>query len=132
MKTLLFIPFLFVCSIVIGQSSKIIGVPFIATSQGIEIAQFDFPNRMSWDEAKKACNDLGNGWRLPSLKELDHLNFYRFKFGYFSNDNYWSSIQGIDNSAWCFDFQEGVSAPHFEGNAKKNNAFSVRAVRTIN
>ena len=55
MKTLLFIPFLFIYSMVIGQSTKIIGTPIKIGS--IEVAQFDFPEKdgfpkiMTWNEA---------------------------------------------------------------------------------
>lgn len=40
---------------------------------GLEIAQYDFPNQMTMTEALAACKSLGQGWRLPTL---DELNFY--------------------------------------------------------
>ena len=36
----------------------------------IVAAESDFENRMDWYQAKSACNDLGNGWRLPTKSEL--------------------------------------------------------------
>ncbi len=37
------------------------------------VAQYDFPSMMNWQDAKKACEALGNYWRLPNV---DELNFY--------------------------------------------------------
>ena len=37
------------------------------------VAQFDFPNKMNWENAKAACERLGNGWRLPTKDELQIL-----------------------------------------------------------
>lgn len=70
---------------------------------------------MSWNEGKKACEDLVlNGydnWRLPSLKELGII-FYQFYvkgIGGFPTEYYWSKAEnkGIRQLAWCFDFKDG-------------------------
>jgi hypothetical protein len=37
----------------------------------LQVAESDFPSRMNWFEAKKTCENLEKGWRLPSIKELD-------------------------------------------------------------
>ena len=34
-----------------------------------EVAQFDFPQKMTWTKAKKACSALGLGWRLPNTEK---------------------------------------------------------------
>gem|GEM_PF-3088671 len=31
----------------------------------LEVAEQDMLNRMNWDDAMRACQNLGNGWRLP-------------------------------------------------------------------
>ena len=95
MKTLLFIPFLFMCSMVIGQSSKqIIGTPkIIVTPTGrLEVAQNDFlPMNMNYNDAVKACKALGSGWRLPSKDELHSLFINKDFIGGFERVHYWSS-----------------------------------------
>ena len=98
MKTLLFIPFLFLCSVLIGQSNKIIGTPIRI---GIEVAQNDFPTQMILDDAVKACTDLGNGWRLPTKDELNLMYLNKDKIGCFQFI-YWSSTkgEGDDIDAW--------------------------------
>jgi hypothetical protein len=37
----------------------------------IEVAEKDFPESMIWEDAKKECEKLGRGWRLPNRKELE-------------------------------------------------------------
>ena len=84
------------CSMVIGQSSKIIGTPI--KIGGLEVAQNSFPSEMDWDEAKKACANLGSGWRLPTKEELIFLCENRAEIGGFFIDYYWSSSEVKDNS----------------------------------
>ena len=42
----------------------------------LEIAQNDFPEEMDWDTAIQACLDLGDGWKLPTDKELDFRDLW--------------------------------------------------------
>jgi len=86
MKKLLIIPMLFMCSMVIGQtynSDSIIGKPI--RIRNLEVAQNDFPKEMTWYDAKKACTDLGNGWRLPTKDELNLLYINKDKIGGFAD-----------------------------------------------
>ena len=125
MKTLLlFIPFLFVCSIVIGQSYKIIGKTIKIGK--LEVAQFDFPNRLIWNDAKKACTGLGNGWRLPTKSELDLLYINKDKIGGFADDFYWSSTESSNNYAWLVNFYIG-----YQDYSDKKYIYNVRAVRAF-
>ncbi len=82
---------------------------------------------MSWDEGKKACEDLvlnGYGdWRLPSIKELGliYYQFYVKGIGGFPTEYYWSKAEnkGIRQLAWCFDFKNGQEYnSHSKTNAK--------------
>ena len=128
MKKLLIIPMLFMCSMVIGQSKKIIGKPI--KIENLEVAQNDFPKQMNWNEAKKACYALGSRWRLPTKDELDILYRNKYEIGGFANSYYWSSTE--DNSyaateyAWRQDFELGSQSLGFE-----TSRFAVRAVRAF-
>ena len=128
MKKLLIIPMLFICSMVIGQSKKIIGK--LIQIEHLEVAQNDFPKQMNWNEAKKACYALGSRWRLPTKDELNLLYANRKKIGGFAKSYYWSSTE--DNSyaateyAWRQDFELGEQSLGFE-----TNRFAVRAVRAF-
>lgn len=128
MKILLFIPFLFMCSLVSGQtynSDSIIGKP--KKIGNLEIAQNDFPRKLYWYDIEKALTDLGNGWRLPTKDELNIMFLNKEKISGFANSRYWSSTDGGDNSAWGQGFESGNQKLA----NKFNNNYLVRAVRAF-
>lgn len=109
---------------------KIIGKKTVII-ENLEIAQFDFPIAMNFDDALKACNELGEGWRLPKRLELDiiykNLNIIpKIK----KKKNYWSCEEDTKNIGFAFgrDFMEPNSSVY----GTKKASFMVRAVRTIN
>jgi hypothetical protein len=83
--------------------------------------------KMNWDEAKKACADLGDGWRLPTRLELLLMYNNQDELGGFADNYYWSSTE-IANvlSAWRQDFFSGYQVFYDKGSTNY-----VRAVRDI-
>ena len=110
---------------VIGQSSKIIGTPI--RIENLEVAQYDFPNEMYWNEVEKACADLGSGWRLPTKDELNLIYLKRYKIGGFGNGYYWSSTVYNKISMWG----QGFYAGNCTGLTKDAASHNVRAVRSF-
>lgn len=107
----------------------------------LEIAQQDFPSRKNWEEAKKSCASLGDGWRLPTEVELNILLINRDAIGGFSvkyyDAQYWSSTEFNDREALSIDLYnysmpdspippQDVISPN-----EKHHRENVRAVRTI-
>jgi len=92
----------------------------------LEVAQNDFPKLMNWDDAKKACENLGRGWRLPTKDELNILCQNKSKIGGFADGFYWSSTEGDLNFAWVQVFFDGD-----QGSNGKDGAGYVRAVRAF-
>ena len=128
MKKLLIIPMLFICSMVIGQSKKIIGKPI--RLQKFEVAQYDFIEEMTWEKAKAKCAKLGKGWRLPTKDELNVMYKNKDKIGGFAKDDYWSSTDDEDNGAWKQNFING--SQYGSTNYANPKYFSlVRAVRAF-
>ena len=82
---------------------------------------------MNWEDAKKACADLGDGWRLPTKDELNILYENKNKIGGFAFDYYWSSTEVGDDSAWRQDFFDGFQSFGY----KNYSNFYVRAVRAF-
>ena len=89
---------------------------------------------MDWNDAKKACESLGNGWRLPTLAELKILYRNKDKIGGFVGSDtfaYWSSTDWSStevsngNGAWFMYFTK--NATRF-GDPKTTKHF-VRAVK---
>lgn len=108
---------------------NIIGTPIKIGN--LEVAQFDFDQKMKWDEAKLACAKLGEGWRLPTKDELNILYHNRSKIGRFETyASYWSSTEGktLGNTkqAWIQSFIND-----FQDVFSLNNNFNVRAVRSF-
>jgi clan AA aspartic protease (TIGR02281 family) len=111
---------------VIGRT-KIIG--------NIEIAEYDFPKIMDWDNAKNACASLGDGWRLPTKEELNILFENKEKIGGFVHDLYWSSTKDLSvkeyTAVWMQYFRDGPNSGvqlRWSGDYGTNH---VRAVRSF-
>jgi len=78
----------------------------------IQIANNDLPNQMTWREAMNACDNLGNGWRIPTKKELVAMfeQLHQNGRGNFNVDDwYWSSNKNQAGSAWYLSFDNGIA-----------------------
>jgi hypothetical protein len=110
--------------------SSVIGEPI--TVGNFLVAQNDFPKRMNWDDAKRACANLGRGWRLPTKDELNILYQNRDKIGGHPNESYISSTEsdrGFKKAfAWSQSFRDGKKV---EGYKDTNWNYHVRAIRTF-
>jgi hypothetical protein len=107
--------------------TKIIGNPIIIGN--LQVAQIDFPYAMNWNNAKKACADLGNGWHLPTRDEITILYENREKIGGLNLlTAYWSSSEYNGGSAWYKHFGKGDKSGFI---IKSISSISVRAVRVF-
>ena len=100
--------------------------PAINRLGNLEIAKQDFVEKMTWEGAKKACNDLGDGWRLPTKEELNEMYRNKDKLGAFTLDNYWSSSENTNYYSWSQDFSSGI-----QNSNSKLNPNLVRAVKAL-
>lgn len=80
----------------------------------------------NWEDAKKVCEDLGDGWRLPTREELHLIWLNRDIIGGFAAAYYWSSSEGTSNLAWSQNFNDGL-----QYNYLKYYTHYVRAVRAL-
>lgn len=127
MKKLLLFPLLLIAVLSFAQSSnKIIGTPFRIGS--LEIAQYDFPKDMYWQQAKNACEGLGRGWRLPTKTELRLMfrNKSKINIGGHAWDYYWGYNEDRDYPSVRQNFKNGEQDVMYEDDKNR-----VRAVRTI-
>jgi cell division protein FtsB len=85
--------------------------------------------KMKWDEAIKACKNLGYGWRLPTEDELNVLYENKDKIGGFTNNYYWSSTKGWLSSMWMVQNFGTGTQDHASG--KNDYGIYVRAVRAF-
>jgi hypothetical protein len=133
MKQVLFILLVFISFQGFSQSVKVkeIGLEVMTKDLGI----------MKWEEAIKACENLGDGWRLPTIEELEKIykfeqappywdeleKIYKYKdiIGGFVYSLYWSSTVGA-NKAWTFSFNSGSAVYYYS-----STYFYARAVRAL-
>lgn len=128
MKNLFLFPLLLLTYLCIAQqpsSASIIGKP--RKFGNLLVAQYDFPKVMNWSDAKKACAELGDGWRLPTKDELNSLYLNKYEIGFFTDDGYWSATEVDNSNAWLQFFSTGYR----NNGVSKNNKFDVRAVRSL-
>jgi hypothetical protein len=100
------------------------------TGSKLQVANQDFTQEMTWIDAKRACNELGSGWRLPTIDELKAIHEQLYNKGQ-GNFNvkwcYWSSTEYNDYNVWIFSIT-GCEA-YNEGD--KHSKYNVRAVRNF-
>ena len=82
--------------------------------------------QMTWDEAKEACVNLGNGWRLPTKYELNLIYENKNEIGGVASGIYWSSTEYKANYAWIQYLSSGEQDYNY-----KASRYNVRAVRDI-
>ena len=81
--------------------------------------------KMTWYEALEKVKELGDGWRMPTITELQLIWESEHK-DLFKKESYWSSSEYNSGLAWGFSF--------YDGNAyddDKNTYSYVRAVRDL-
>ena len=92
----------------------------------LEVAQYDFPKEVNWNDANEACTALGEGWRLPDNKELNILYQNKNKIGGFVNYYYWSLTEEDSNIAYYQNFNDSLQYVY-----SKVYKLHVRAVRSF-
>jgi hypothetical protein len=99
------------------------------TGEELQVANKDFANYMTWQEAIDACENLGNGWRLPTIEELQGMyeQLYRNGKGDLEECYHcWSSTENGAAGACGFTFNGGnASTPSMK------YAGAVRGVRAL-
>ena len=95
---------------------------------GFEVYPHDLQGIYVLDEAVKAVEDIGEGWRLPTQDELDRMYYKQKDIGGFEANYYWGCSEIGDNLAVYQNFGNGYQ---YRLNYK-NNYFRVRPVRDLN
>ncbi len=94
----------------------------------IQIDQSDFAKQLNWSTAKLKCEEIGEGWRLPTLSELEEIfeNKEQYNFANYGYWTYWSIEELNEEESLSFSGVEGNITTHL----KTSNNY-VRAVRNI-
>jgi hypothetical protein len=136
--------YLFIVLVVVGCSQgeiennvvSEIKTPDIATVKigNLEVMLEDL-GEMNWEDGKKACAEIGDGWRLPTKDELNLLYENKDEIGGFYPEYYWSSSVGEKDEwnvfPWIQYFNSsGAQYFNYEGDPGPHNDYRVRAVKS--
>lgn len=96
---------------------------------GIEIAESDFTDEMTYEDAIIACEKLGDGWRLPTIREATEIfDKNPYLLGEFDNQKvYCTSSLSMGGEVWLHGHSEQKDAQFLEPTYYSSR---VRAVRT--
>jgi hypothetical protein len=101
------------------------------TDERLQVAENDFENHMDWYSAVSECKNLGNGWRLPTIPELEvmYKELHKKGIGNFESLSlYWSNMEHNDKYAYFYHFYDGFVEGYYD---KNDERIKVRAVRVI-
>ena len=132
MKKLLNLPLLMIASFCFAQDAEeIIGKPIKIGN--ILVAENDISEDLNLEDAKKACQALGKGWRLPTYAEMNIIFKNRDKIGGFEENMYWTSSVLNSNLGVSFKFwySSKNSKLGHKGSSQKSFLLYVRAVKSL-
>ncbi len=132
MKKFLILPLLMIASFCFAQDAEeIIGKPIKIGN--ILVAENDIPEDLNLEDAKKACQALGKGWRLPTYAEMNIIFKNRDKIGGFEENMYWTSSVLNSNLGVSFKFwySSKNSKLGHKGSSQKSFLLYVRAVKSL-
>ena len=132
MKKLLILPLLMIASFCFAQDAEeIIGKPIKIGN--ILVAENDISEDLNLEDAKKACQALGKGWRLPTYAEMNIIFKNRDKIGGFEENVYWTSSVLNSNLGVSFKFwySSKNSKLGHKGSSQKSFLLYVRAVKSL-
>lgn len=107
---------------------KMLEITSPITGERLRVAENDFEEILDWFQAKSACGELGNGWRLPTRSELElmYKDLHKKGNGNFKKSFYWSSTENASSSASYVGFADGYAST-----SRKDDTNYVRAVRAL-
>lgn len=99
-----------------------------STGTKLQVANQEFSDQLTWEDAQKVSSELDGGWRLPNREELEAMyqQLHKKKKGDFKKGKYWCSIEHSTNFAWYYNFKDGYAAKGL-----KTIPYFVRAVRAF-
>lgn len=70
---------------------------------GLEISETTFTELMCFEDAVSACEKLGDGWRLPTIRELIQISeFNKTLLGDYKNECYLTSTFSNNGNLWFY------------------------------
>jgi hypothetical protein len=105
-----------------------------------QVADGDYTEKLTINDAEYVFGTFGNGWRLPTINELTGMYHFLHKRGKgnFRAECYWSGRQDLFDASWYFNFGTRDADYSYEptkyntfGSTNANATTNVRAVRDL-
>ena len=93
----------------------------------IEVLNSDLTGEYQWKDAKTQCTQLGEGWRLPSLEEMNSIVDYQNN-NLIDLETYWCDSSVDDSTAWGYKLKNGKGSSKY---VYKGKSVKVRPVRSL-
>jgi len=107
----------------IEHSNAFIPEPEISKRSKFWIEQNPHKYPMTWEQANNYAQSVGNGWRLPTVEDLQTISDTRLRTK-FQTKPYWTSESESDSTAVTVGFLTGVPFSH-----NKQNKFYLMLVK---
>lgn len=105
-----------------------------AGSKTVKIAQLKDAGPMTWKQAMKIHEKLGEGWRVPKIEELQLMQKTigqgAKNSGKFADELYWSATPYDANQARLVRFRDGNTSFHYNSRGT-HRRFRVRAIKDV-
>lgn len=87
--------------------------------ENFEVYDKDLPMALDYDNAVETCKQLGDGWCLPTLYQINLIYLNKKRIPNLTKKCYWSSSPSGDGFGggtkyWCVDFKNGNHKEYFE------------------
>jgi hypothetical protein len=96
---------------ILETPSEIIGTPIIYNN--LIFAENDFPNKMNWYDAKKACDSLGEEWRMFTRSESNQLNTIKDNTVRLKFDFYWTLDEDTEHNELMRESAQNIDTNEF-------------------
>lgn len=97
------------------------------TGKNFEISEADLSEKLDWEKAKIQIKKLGDGWRIPTIDELEAIYLDRWEItGLDTHHWYWSSSGNGSSTSFCIDFKDGKRKAYY-----KEGKGLIRPVRNV-
>lgn len=101
----------------------------VNSDEYLEVYPLDYENLFDWNEANTECQKLGDGWRLPTVDEMNLIyeQLFMKNIGHIKEKEYWCSNEDSDEEGLFFAFY----ASGGYSSLQKNEKIKIRPVREL-